>query len=158
MPKPKKERRRRPLTPPFTDDEVRRLIAGASPWWEAFVRLTWESGQELADLAQLRWDQVADDGTVRMVRSKTGNAVTFQLSNEAVSAARAIGDADRALPWDATRPDLFPRAWRQFISSVEGVRPLSAKYLRLAAVHRTVGERGPQAARRLLGHSSLEPR
>jgi hypothetical protein len=35
---------------------------------------------------------------------------------------------------------------------------LSAKYLRLAAVHRTVGERGPQAARRLLGHSSLEPR
>lgn len=115
--------------------------------------ITRESGQELADLSNLRWSQVADDGTVSIVRAKTGIAVTFRLSSEAIAAARSIGDADRVLPWDATSPLHFPRAWRQFVMSVDGVRPRSAKYLRLAAVHRTVREQGVGAARRLLGHT-----
>lgn len=164
MPKrPKKKSRRPQLSPPFTDDEVQRLIACAidyrsddvqrSAWWEAFIRITWESGQELADLAQLRWGQMADDGTVRMMRSKTGIAVTFRLSSEAIAAARAIGDADRVLPWDAMRSTHFPREWRRFVNTIEGVRQLSAKYLRLAAVQRTVRQAGESAARRLLGHS-----
>jgi integrase len=156
MRKSKKVRRRTPSIPPFTDDEVRMLIAAANDWWKAFVLLTWESGQELADLSNLRWSQVAADGTVSMVRAKTGCAVTFRLSSEAMAAARSIGDADRVLPWDATSPLHFPRAWRQFVASVDGVRPLSAKYLRLAAIQRTVREQGVGVARRLLGrHSPL---
>lgn len=159
MPKPKRETRRpkqsrsAPFVPPFTDDEVRTLIAATSGWWKAFVLLTWESGQELADLSKLKWSQVADDGTVRMIRSKTGIEVTFRLSAEAIAAARVICDADLVLPWNGTRPDSFSRAWRQFVATVDGVRPLRAKYLRLAAVRRTVREQGAQAARRLLGHT-----
>lgn len=124
-------------------------------WWEAFIRVAYESGQYLSDLCLLRWDQMDREGAISFVRHKTGRAITFQLSEEAVAAARALGSRELILPWPYNLEAYFPRKWKEFIRTVPGVRSLGAKSIRRSAITYAYMTQGEEAARTIAGHASF---
>ncbi len=125
-----------------------------SIWWEAFIRVGYESGQYLADLRAIPWDHVGRDGAVSFVRKKTGKAMAFRLSPESIRAARAIGNSEWLLPWGFDLGAYFPREWKKFCAFA-GVRKLEPKALRRSAITYTYIEQGEEAARILAGHASF---
>lgn len=95
----------------WSQDELKRLIATASTktkrmqrhravrWcdlWLAVIYLAYYSGLRLADVLDLRCDQIADDGTLFAFQKKTGHAIQCKLPAEAMKAIRAISKPARA--------------------------------------------------------------
>lgn len=124
-------------------------------WWEAFVRVGYESGQYLSDLRQIPWTRLAFDGSVSFVRHKTGKSMAFQLSPVAIQAAKRLGDSEFMLPWNYDMAAYFSREFKKFLRTVKGVRVLGPKSIRRAAVTYTYIDQGEEAARILAGHSSF---
>lgn len=124
-------------------------------WWEAFVRIGYESGQYLSDLRRIPWNHLAPDGSISFVRHKTGKALSFRLSEESIHAARALNHPDRLLPWNFNMSSYFSREFLKFVRSVPGVRPFGPKSIRRSAITYTFMEQGEEAARLLAGHFSF---
>lgn len=62
------ERPRRPLTVP----EIRAILSVADPEWQSLIKFGLYTGQRLADLASLRWDQIdLERGEIRLTTRKT---------------------------------------------------------------------------------------
>ncbi len=139
------------------DEVVRHRPDGVpwSVWWEAFIRVGYDSGQYLSDLRGIPWANVHADGSASFVRHKTGKAMSFRLSAAAIEAARRLGHQTLLLPWDFDMAAYFSREWRRFLRSVDGVRDLEPKALRRSAITYTYIDQGEEAARILAGHSSF---
>jgi integrase len=125
-----------------------------SVWWEAYIRIGYESGQYLSDLRKIPWKHVGHDGVGSFVRHKTGKAMAFRLSEAAIRAARRIGHKELLLPWSYDLGAYFPREWKKF-AAFAGVRVLEPKAIRRSAITYTYIEQGEEAARILAGHSSF---
>ena len=168
----------------FTQDEIRAMLAAApryqpmtertygrgiagdviprhrpdgvrwSVWWEAFVRVGYESGQYLSDLRLIPWRHVGADGAITFTRHKTGKLMSFRLSPKALWAAKKIGHETLLLPWDFEMGSYFPREFKKFCRFAR-VRELTPKSLRRSAITYTYMESGEEAARVLAGHSSF---
>lgn len=125
-----------------------------SIWWEAFVRVGYESGQYLSDLRLIPWKHVASDGRVTFVRHKTGKRNSFQLSQGAIMAARGLQHSELLLPWSFDMAAYFAREWRKFAKHA-GVRELEPKAIRRSAITYTYIEHGEESARLLAGHDKF---
>lgn len=125
-----------------------------STWWEAFIRVGYESGQYLSDLRRIPWNHISSDGTATFVRHKTGKANTFRLSDEAIEAAKKLGHPKLLLPWGFDIRAYFAREWRKFARFAQ-VRDLEPKAIRRSAITYTYVAHGEDAARALAGHRSF---
>jgi integrase len=66
---------------PFTLDELRDLIAAADPEWRSMVIFGLYTGQRLADLATLRWNQIdLPHNELRLVTRKTGRTLLLPIA------------------------------------------------------------------------------
>lgn len=89
----------------WTLDQIRQLLASIDSlkgrlkrqpqisrclFWRAYVLTGYYTGLRLGDLLKLRFDQIADDGTLVVVQNKTGTAVRCCLEYEALSAIEGI--------------------------------------------------------------------
>lgn len=95
----------------WSQDELQRLLAVAATktkamqrhravrwcdFWLALIHLAYASGLRMADVLNLRCDQIAADGTLFVFQRKTGSAIQCKLPAEAMLAIRAIGKPTRA--------------------------------------------------------------
>ena len=73
---PKKVERR-----PFTMDEVRSLLKHADDEWRSMIRFALYTGQRLADIATLRWENVDMRAKeIRLSTRKTGKALVLPIA------------------------------------------------------------------------------
>jgi integrase len=66
---------------PFTIEEIQRVIAVADPEWKSLILFGLYTGQRLADLACLTWDNVdLDRNEVRLRTRKTGKRIILPMA------------------------------------------------------------------------------
>jgi integrase len=126
-----------------------------SLWWDAFIRVAYDSGQYLSDLRLVPWASVGNDGAVTFVRHKTGKTMSFRLGPAAIAASRRLKQPALVLPWSFDMAAYFAREFKKFVATVSGVRVLGPKSLRRSALTYTYMAHGEEAARILAGHSSF---
>jgi integrase len=86
------ERPRRPLTIP----EIQSILAVADPEWESLIKLGLYTGQRLADLASLTWDQVdLERNEIRLVTRKTGKRLVLPIAGALRAHIESLDPADR---------------------------------------------------------------
>lgn len=91
---------------PFTEAELRRLIAVAPPEWRAMI-LTgfYTGGQRIGDVARLTWQNVdLDNGELRFVTRKTHRSQVVPIAPPLLAALATLASSD-----DPKAP-LFPHA------------------------------------------------
>jgi len=67
---------------PFTIPEIQATLAVADPEWQSLIKFGLYTGQRLADLALLTWDNVdLDRNEIRLVTKKTGKNLTIPISS-----------------------------------------------------------------------------
>lgn len=64
-------------------------------FWRAYIMLAWDSGLRPSDLRIIRFDEIAADGTLVHVQSKTGDVKTCHLQPETVKAVQKLRGEDR---------------------------------------------------------------
>ena len=75
---------------PFTVSEIRSVIDVADKEWRSLVLFGLYTGQRLADLATLRWDNIdLARNEIRIKTWKTGNALRLQLRRRSKLTLRA---------------------------------------------------------------------
>ena len=65
-------------------------------FWRAFILVGYYSGLRLGDLLKLRFEAIGQGGVCVVIQSKTGNALTFHLPEDALAAVAAIRKPERA--------------------------------------------------------------
>jgi integrase len=71
------DKRRRPLTIP----ELQSILSGADPEWQSLIKFGLYTGQRLADLASLTWDQVdLRCNEIRLTTRKTGKRLLIPIA------------------------------------------------------------------------------
>lgn len=66
---------------PFTVDELRAVLAVASPEWASMVRFGLYTGQRLSDLAALTWENIdLARGEIRLLTRKTGRRMVIPMA------------------------------------------------------------------------------
>ena len=98
----------------FTPSDLTAILAVSNDWWTAFFRVAWETGQRRSDLLNLRWDQLDDDGTLRVVQAKSGVEFVCQLSPETTAAVRAIRRPEDRLIFSAEGRSV-PDEWKALL-------------------------------------------
>jgi integrase len=146
---------------PFTDAELRRLLAVAPPEWRAMI-LTgfYAGGQRLGDVARFTWQNVdLANGELRFVTRKTGRSQVIPIAPPLLTCLAALPSSD-----DPKAP-VFPHARALLNASKnEHVGALSNEFhellveagLAVPHVHHRTGE-GRSARRKMgaLGFHSL---
>ena len=74
----------------FTELHLAAVLAVCDAWWEAFIRVAWETGLRRGDLLNLEWGQLDEDGTLRVVLMKNGVEFVGNLSPQAAAALRVV--------------------------------------------------------------------
>lgn len=144
----------------YTVDEVRQLIADCpamcgdynqiprSLYFEAIIRLSWESGLRLGDCWAFRSSQLDAAGRLVRVSRKTGLRTVHQLTEHTSEALRACG----SLAWPHAKWT-FQLHFRQLRDVT--VRRGTFKWLRRASGSYVASLYGESAGASHLGHSSI---
>jgi integrase len=91
---------------PFTEDELRRLLAVASDEWRGLILFGLYTGQRLGDIATLRWTQIdLTRGEVTFQTRKTGRRVLLPIAAPLLSYLLTFPAADE--PEAPVFPDAF---------------------------------------------------
>jgi integrase len=86
------ERPRRPLTVA----EIQSILSVADPEWQSLIKFGLYTGQRLADLASLTWDQVdLERNEVRLVTRKTGKRLLLPIAGALRAHIESLDPADR---------------------------------------------------------------
>jgi integrase len=110
----------------WSDDQVARALAVASPGIALAMRLALDTGQRQGDLLRLPWPAYSA-GTFRFKQRKTGAAVSFTVSGELAAILDALPrntitilSNSRGKPWTS---DGFQASWRKTLerAGIEGV-------------------------------------
>lgn len=150
----------------WTIDEVRSLLVACrglkrwhkcglrrSVWFDLAIRLAWDTGLRLGDLARLRVSDVRPDGTGVVTQSKTGRVVAFSLSPSTMVALRlSLISVPRQLcvPWTGSH-ETFGLQVRRLVAAA-GIRAGTWKWLRRSSAT-DVEAQVPGSAWRQLGHA-----
>lgn len=148
----------------FRHEEIRQLIATAAVmtttradgvpwryWWPAYLLAAYNTGQYVSDLRRLAWSDVHTDGTVLLVRHKTGRLIRAALEPLTIEACRTIGHKSLLLPWPFTMKS-FCEHFKRLVK-LAGVREGTAKWIRRSAISYAEREQ-PGAGRIIAGHAS----
>ncbi len=66
---------------PLTIEEIRWILSVADPEWQSLIKFGLFTGQRLADLASLTWDQIdLQRGEIRLVTRKTGKRLIIPIA------------------------------------------------------------------------------
>lgn len=66
---------------PFTVEELRTVLAIASPEWASMIRFGLYTGQRLSDLAALTWENIdTEHGEIRLLTRKTGRRMVIPMA------------------------------------------------------------------------------
>lgn len=78
-----------------------------SDWWNAFIRLAWDTGLRVSDILSLEPADITADGALLAARDDT-DPIRCELQAETFEALRKIIDPARRklFPWDRTREEL----------------------------------------------------
>ena len=120
----------------FTPSDLTAILAVSNDWWTAFFRVAWETGQRRSDLLNLRWDQLDDDGTLRVVQAKSGVEFVCQLSPETTAAVRAMRRPEDRLIFSAEGRSV-PDEWKSLLQRA-GIDRVSLGELRSSALRRLI--------------------
>jgi integrase len=84
----------------FTPEEIRALLANASPEWQTLICLGYYLGARLSDAKALRWNCVdLAAGEIRYVQAKTGRAVIVPIHPDLHAHLLAIAGHDNPLAY-----------------------------------------------------------
>lgn len=147
----------------YSDDETRELLRFAATlpgrfrngalradYWQATIRLGWDSGLRCGDVLRFDRSSVRRDGTARVVQHKTQRAVTVRLWPSTVAALDKIG-GKHPCAWPLDR-SFFVRHFRKIVNG-SGVGRGTFKWLRRASGS-YVDLAQPGAGGKHLGHTS----
>lgn len=113
---------RRPLTVP----EIQSVLALADPEWQSLIKFGLYTGQRLADLASLTWNQVdIDRGEIRLVTRKTGKRMLLPISGPLRDHVEQLAGNDNP------NAPLHPRAYEIVHSQKGRVGTLSNAFIDL---------------------------
>lgn len=167
----------------YTVDEVRQLVAAASvligryrwevrkrDYWNAAIRLAWDTGLRRGDVIRFRRDSLRPDGVVMILQHKTKKIVPVKLRESTVAALNVL-TGQYPLRW-GTDVTYFTRHFRRIVEA-SGVKRGTFKWLRRAsgsyveaeqpgAGYKHLGQSGPQVFSRhydakLGGHNLPQP-
>lgn len=97
---------KKPDRRPFTLDEVRALLAGSDDEWKSMIRFALYTGQRLADIASLKWENVdLKLKEIRIQTRKTGRSLILPIAPPLLEGLEA-----RMSRAKATEP-IHPRAF-----------------------------------------------
>jgi integrase len=142
---------------PFTEEEIRQILAIADPEWQSLVKLGLYTGQRLGDLALLTWQNVdLTAGRLSFKTRKTGQEIKLPITGP-------LKDHLLSLPSsDSPKTPLHPRAY-ELVESHGRVVSLSNQFidllvqagLRTAETHQSTGKgrSGPRDRTELSFHS-----
>jgi integrase len=86
------ERSRRPLTIP----EIQSILSVADPEWQSLIKFGLYTGQRLADIASLTWDQIdLHRNEIRLVTRKTGKRLLLPIAGALHLHIESLDPADR---------------------------------------------------------------
>jgi integrase len=86
------ERSRRPLTVP----EIQSILSVADSEWQSLIKFGLYTGQRLADLASLTWDQVdLQRNEIRLATRKTGKRLLLLIAGALLAHIESLDPADR---------------------------------------------------------------
>lgn len=124
-----------------------------SVWWGLAIRVAWDTGLRWGDMVRLCVDQIAADGSVRVVQSKVRRPLVCQLTpSTMVAVTQSIEACPRKLllPWQGSH-ETFCRQLRHLVR-LACIRNGSWKWIRRgSATDVELAERGAATAH--LGHS-----
>jgi integrase len=84
---------RRPLTLP----EIQSILSVADPEWQSLIKFGLYTGQRLADLASLTWDQVdLQSNEIRLTTRKTGKLLILPVAGPLRAHVESLDPPDRA--------------------------------------------------------------
>jgi integrase len=111
---------------PFTMDEVRSVLAAASPEWQSLIIFGLYTGQRLGDLASLTWGNVdLQRNLIRLETRKTGKSLRIPI-------APFLKDHILTLPAAASiNAPLHPRAYKGVTNGRRETSGLSKEFGRL---------------------------
>jgi len=144
----------------YSLDEVRALLAGcegltgaygnvpAASYWEALIRVAWDTGLRRGDLMRVRAADVRPDGLLVTTASKTGGRVIHRLAAETVVAITRVG----SLAWPLSEVS-FTNHYNRLRDATVGRGQF--KWLRRASGSYVAMEHGDAAGASHLGHASL---
>lgn len=146
----------------YTIDEVRQLVAAAKltigryrwgvrkrDYWNAAIRLAWDTGLRRGDVIRFRRDSIRPDGVVLVLQAKTKKIVPTRLHPSTVVALNAL-PGNYPLRW-GTDVTYFTRHFRRIVEA-SGVKRGTFKWLRRASGS-YVDMAQPGAGYKHLGHS-----
>lgn len=149
----------------WTVAQIRKLLDAASTmpcsvcgvqsslWWQAYIRVAFDTGERTGAMLALRWDWLdGDELDVPGSARKAGKAARYGLRAETLAALRLIREPQRKLifAWDRD-PVVFYTRWRS-ICLMAGVRHHPPKSLRISFASHL--EAGGGNATEALQHSS----
>ena len=149
----------------FSLEEARQILAAAHRvkgcypngvarrhYWDATIRLAWDTGFRLGDILKFRLDAVRADGSVQIVQSKTGRIANAILRETTIGALQLIG-SDRPCEWPLTA-SRFGRHFAAIVKEAK-VRKGTFKWLRRASGSYVEAEQ-PGSGHKHLGHASQD--
>jgi integrase len=81
---------------PLTIEEIQSILSVADPEWQSLIRFGLFTGQRLADLASLSWDQVdLERGELRLVTRKTGKRIMIPIAGPLRTHVESLDAPDR---------------------------------------------------------------
>ncbi|HEY5311923.1 MAG TPA: tyrosine-type recombinase/integrase, partial [Pirellulales bacterium] len=122
-----------------------------STFWSLIVRVAWDTGLRLSDILTLTRGQVANDGTIQLVQSKTRrwHGARLHAGTLEAIAKRSLGAGELLFRWPSSR-EYFGREFREIVR-LAGIPAGSFKKLRKSSAS-DVEMRYPGCGAAHLGH------
>jgi len=128
------------------------------PYFRSLILGLWDTGLRLGDLMVVRRDQIAADGTFRIIQRKTRRGLLKAFRPTTLEAMNASFPPQRELVWPLWgRTAAFHRAFKLLVIAA-GLPPhITTRWIRRAAASYVERDNpGCGAATRFLGHQSPE--
>jgi integrase len=134
---------------PFTLQEIRDLLARATPFWKYMVTAGFFTGQRMGDLVTLKRSNVhLAENVIRLTSRKTGKRVTIPMAKPLRSLVDSI--------WPKRDDDYFwPEQAGKYLTV--GPSPFSQEFYGLMASVGLVAERGPKYRSKSVGRNATRP-
>lgn len=140
----------------FTIAEIQAVLAVADPEWQSLIRFGLYTGQRLADLALLSWNNIdLARGEIRLVTKKTGRRLLIPIAEPLAEHIATLPASDSELRLHPRAFDAVTRQGRAAAISNWFSDLLAQAGLRSKQTHqaRGIGRTGRRAASQLSFHS-----
>lgn len=139
----------------FSTEEIKRLIAHATPLQRAAIMLVWDTGIRRGDVFRTKWANIYNGNRLRIVVGKNGKRHSAMIRPETLAACSAVQDFSGLLiPYHYSLSS-WNKAWRKLgrLSGVN-VNRRGLQSIRRTAASMVARVQGVGTAAQFLGHSA----